>query len=126
MVAREFRATKIALTAGLAILIGLGDLASARATEATNTADAGNGDPPAGWRAVQAGKFSPLDPFHAGFGFGSGVGRVTDETARANLVGKTGPTFHLDVGADIYDLVTLEGTLGTIFLKDNGAYQQTV
>ena len=128
MVARKLRATAIALTAGLAAMMVLGHGATAHAANATSATSATNtetSDPP-GWRAVQAGTFSPLDRFHAGFGFGSGIGWVTDEAARANLVGKTGPTFHLDVGADIYDLVTLEGSLGTIFLKDDGAYQETV
>jgi len=126
MVARTFRATAIALTAGLALFIEMVNGATAHATEAT-VADARNGiPPPPGWRAVQAGQFSPLDPFHAGFGIGSGVGWVTDETARANLVGKSGPRFHLALGADLYDILTLEGSLGTIFLQDDGVYQQTV
>jgi hypothetical protein len=82
--------------------------------------------PAPGWRAVRAGRFSPLDPFHAGFGLGSGVGWVTDKTARQNAVGKSGPSLHLDFDADIYDLVTIGAALGTIFLRDDGVYTQTV
>jgi hypothetical protein len=79
-----------------------------------------------GWREVRAGSFSPLDPFHAGFGIGSGVGWLTNQAASYNHVRKSGPTFHLDVDADVFDLVTLGGSLGTIFLKDDGQFKQTV
>jgi hypothetical protein len=79
-----------------------------------------------GWRDVQAGTFSPLDPFHAGFGLGSGVGWVTDKTAQENHVGKSGATLHLDLDADFFDLVTLGASLGTIFLSDDGSYKQMV
>lgn len=82
--------------------------------------------PPPGWRDVRAGRFSPLDPFHAGFGLGSGVGWVSDKTARENLVGTSGPTLHLDVDADIFDLVTLAGSVGTIFLRDDARFRQMV
>jgi hypothetical protein len=82
--------------------------------------------PAPGWRTVRAGTFSPLDPFHAGFGIGSGVGWVTEQAAQANRVGGSGPTLHLDVDGDFFDLVTLGGSLGTIFLKDDGSYTQTV
>jgi len=74
----------------------------------------------------RAGAFSPLDPFHAGFGIGSGIGWVTEETARENLVGNWGPTIHLDIDADLFDLFTLGGSLGTTFLPDNGSFRQWV
>ena len=74
----------------------------------------------------RAGSFLPLDPFHAGVMFGSGVGWFTSKTATTQAIGKIGPTLHAGLTLEFYDLVTTAFSVGTIFVKDKASFNQAV
>jgi hypothetical protein len=73
-----------------------------------------------------AGEWLRLDPFHARFGLGSGVGWMSSRAERTLAVGRVGPTLHFMAGADLFDLVSMEGGLGTIFVKDRASFSESV
>lgn len=74
----------------------------------------------------QAGSFLPLDPFHAGLSLGSGVGWFTSQTTTTQSLGKVGPTMHGGLSLELYDLVSVAVSAGTIFVKDKASFNQTV
>jgi len=74
----------------------------------------------------RSGSFLPLDPFHAGVMFGSGVGWFTSKTATTQAIGKIGPTLHAGLTLEFYDLVTTAFSVGTIFVKDKASFNQAV
>ncbi|HMA93662.1 MAG TPA: hypothetical protein VKP30_13315 [Polyangiaceae bacterium] len=74
----------------------------------------------------QEGSFLPLDPFHAGLSIGSGVGWFTSQTVNTQALGKVGPTFHAGVSLELYDLLSVAFSAGTIFVKDKASFNQTV
>lgn len=74
----------------------------------------------------QEGSFLPLDPFHAGFSIGSGVGWFTSRTTTTQSLGKIGPTLHGGLSLELYDLASVAFSAGTIFVKDKASFNQTV
>jgi hypothetical protein len=67
-----------------------------------------------------------LDPFHAGLTIGSGVGWFTSQTTSTQSIGQIGPTLHVGLNLETYDLVTVAFSIGTIFVKDKASFNQAV
>ncbi len=51
-------------------------------------------------------RWLPLDTFHAGLDIGSGAGWLGERAARTQRLGQGGPTLHLGLTADFFDLVS--------------------
>lgn len=71
-------------------------------------------------------RWLPLDTFHAGLDIGSGAGWLGERAARTQRLGEAGPTLHLGLTADFFDLVSTSLTFGTIFVDEKAAFSEMV
>lgn len=70
--------------------------------------------------------FQELHPFRVGLLIDLGYGKLDTTQTRAKSIGDSGFAFGSSLNADVFDLVSLGATAGTVFVDDNAEFEQGV
>ena len=70
--------------------------------------------------------FQELHPFRMGLLIDLGYGKLDTPQTRSKSIGDSGFGFGSTLNADIFDLVSLGATAGTVFVEDNAEFEQGV
>jgi len=70
--------------------------------------------------------FLSLDTFYFWFGLHGGYAWLHSAEAARTHIGQSGATFYGTIGIGLFDLVTLGGSAGWIYLKDHAAFEEEV
>jgi hypothetical protein len=67
-----------------------------------------------------------LHPFRMGLLFDLGYGKLDSSQARSKLIGDSGFSPTVTLQADVFDLLSLAASAGTVFVDDNAEFEQGV
>ncbi len=70
--------------------------------------------------------FQELYPFRMGLLIDLGYGKLDATQTRAKSIGDSGFAFGSSLNADVFDLVSLGASAGTVFVDDNAEFEQGV
>lgn len=70
--------------------------------------------------------FQELHPFRVGLLIDLGYGKLDTTQARNKSIGDSGFAFGGSLNADVFDLVSLGASAGTVFVDDNAEFEQGV
>lgn len=76
--------------------------------------------------ALIAGGFLPLRPARFLIGIGTGLARISDETAMRHHLGDQGLTLHGTIGFTIYDVFMMSASAAAAFPSDSASFSETV